>query len=307
MTVRTDPGGREEGSGVIVGIDAGGSSTRVRAVLRGGTVYEGTGGPGNPLTAGQEAIRASYSAVLAGCPAAAQVAACVSGAGSEARRAQVADLLIGRFPGAVIRVEPDYVAALLAAPPVTDVCVVAGTGSVVCSQAANGTYPVSGGCGWILGDHGGAARLGRAALERFVADPATVPDTFAAAIRQVFGDDDWRSIVHAVHATPNPAPLLARIAPMLTTAAENQVEWAVAVLDAEMLALAATTARHIDRYLPPAPAVHIALAGGVWESPAARSSLTAALERVSSRRPVIARSLADPIEGAVRLAGSIRR
>ncbi len=110
-----------------------------------------------------------------------------------------------------------------------------------------------------------------------------------------------------MHAAPNPAPLLARIAPLLTAAAEDQVPWAAAALDAEMLELAVTTARHIDRYLPPAPAVHIALAGAVWESPAATSSLIAALQRVSRRRPMIARSSADPIEGAVRLAGCIRR
>lgn len=307
MTVRAGLSGRVGGSGAIVGIDAGGSSTRVRAMLHGTCVYEGTGGPGNPLLASEEAVRASYHAVLEGCPAAAQVAACVSGAGSQARREQVAGLLTDRFPGAVIRVEPDCVAGFLAAPPVTDVCVVAGTGSVVCSQAADGSYPRSGGYGWILGDHGGAARLGRAALERYVADPAAAPDTFVPAIVRVFRDEDPRSVVRAVHATPNPAPLLARLAPMLTAAAEKQVPWAAAVLDAEMLELAVTAARHVDRYLPPAPAVHIALAGGVWESPAATSSFIAALERVSRRRPIVARSLADPVEGAVRLAESIRR
>jgi glucosamine kinase len=297
----------EDGARVVVGIDAGGSSTRARAMLGNTLIYEGTGGPGNPLMADQETIRASYHAALADCPDAAQIAAGVSGAGSAARRAQVADLLTSRFPGAEIRVEPDYVAAFLAAPPSTDVCIVAGTGSVVCSQAADGSYPVSGGCGWIIGDHGGAARLGRAALEHFVADPGDVPEAFASAIGQALGDDDRRSVVRAVHAAPNPAPLLARFAPLLTAAAENQVQWAVAVLDAEMLGLAATAARHIEQYVPSAPAVHIALAGGVWQSPAARSSLTAALERAGIRRPAVARSLVDPIVGAVRLAEDSQR
>lgn len=276
-------------------------------MLRDVLIYEGTGGPGNPLMADQETVRASYREALAGCPGAAQIAAGVSGAGSAARRAQIADLLTSRFPGAAIRVEPDYVAAFLAAPPSTDVCIVAGTGSVVCSRAVDGGYPVSGGCGWIVGDHGGAARLGRAALEHFVADPGDVPDAFASAIRQAFGDDDRRSVVRAVHAAPNPAPLLARFAPLLTAAAENQVQWAVEVLGAEMLGLATTTARHIDQYVPSAPAVHIALAGGVWQSPAARSSVAAALERAGIRRPAVAQSLADPIVGAVRMAEAIQR
>jgi glucosamine kinase len=302
---RTARVGRGDGEGVVVGIDAGGSTTRVRALLADATVYEGTGGPGNPVMADHETIRASYHAALAGCPEAARIAACVSGARGGLRRAQITELLASRFPGAKIRVEPDYVAAFLAASPVPDVCVAAGTGSVVCSRAADGSYPVSGGHGWILGDHGGAARLGRAALERFVADPSEVPDTFASAIRQAFGDDDPRFVVRTIHTAPNPAPLLARFAPLLTTAAENKVQWASAVLDAEMLALADTVARHIVQYLPRRRRMHIALAGGVWESLAATAALNAALQRAGICGAVIARSLADPIEGAVRLAGDI--
>jgi glucosamine kinase len=304
---RTAHRGSEDGAEVVVGIDAGGSGTRARAMLRGTMIYEGAGGPGNPLMGDQETIRASYHAALAGCPDAGRVVACVSGAGGAGGRALIADLLTSRFPGAEVRVEPDYVAAFLAAPPFTDVCVVAGTGSVVCSRAADGSYPVSGGSGWIIGDQGGAARLGRAALEHFVADPANVPDCFAAAIREAFGDKDRRSVVRAIHATPNPAPLLARFAPLLTAAAENQVRWAVAALDAEMLGLAATTARHVDQHLRSTPGVHIVLAGGVWQSSAARSSLTAALERAGIRSPSVVHSLSDPIEGAVRLAMDIRR
>jgi glucosamine kinase len=294
-------------AGVIVGIDAGGSSTRARATLRGATVHEGAGGPGNPLTSDGETIRASYYQALAGCPDAVRMAACVAGAASEARRAQIADLLGGRFPGAEIRVEPDYVAAFLAAPAGTDVCVMAGTGSAVCSRADDGTYHVSGGRGWILGDHGGAARLGRAALESFVDDPGQAPELFPAAVREVFGHDDPGLVVRSLHAAPNPAPLLARFGSLLTAAAEDQAGWAVAVLNEEMLALATTAARHIDEYLPAARSVRVALAGGVWRSPAARNSLTAALERVSSRKPAVTLSLDDPVAGAVRLAGGITR
>jgi glucosamine kinase len=306
MMPEADLDRRGESDGVIVGIDAGGSSTRARAMLSGATVYEGIGGPGNPLTADPETVRASYYQALASCPAAAQVAACVAGAGSEARRAQIAELLAIRFPGAQIRVEPDHVAAFLAAPAGTDACIMAGTGSAVCSRAADGTYQVSGGRGWILGDHGGAARLGRAVLERFVDDPSQASDACTAAIRQVFGDDDWRLVIRSVHTAPDPAPLLARFAPLLTEAAESRTDWAVRVLDQEMLALATTAARHIDRYIPAVRAVHIALAGGVWRSPAARSSLTAAVKRVSSGQPIVTSSVDDPVAGALRLAGASR-
>ena len=89
-------------------------------------------------------------------------------------------------------VAPDYVAAFLAAPRGSDVCIVAGTGSVVCSRADDGSFVVSGGRGWILGDHGGAARLGRAALEHYVTDPEEVPAGFTAAVAALTGGRDWR-------------------------------------------------------------------------------------------------------------------
>jgi N-acetylglucosamine kinase-like BadF-type ATPase len=291
---------------VVVGIDAGGSGTRARAVRQGAVIYEGSGGPGNPLTADPETVRDSYRMALAGCPAAARVAVCASGTGGQAQRAQIAGLLAGRFPGADIHVAPDYVAAFLAAPQGTDACIVAGTGSVVCSRAGDGGYRVSGGLGWILGDHGSAARLGRAALEHFVSYPATVPASFAAAAGEIFGDGDRRSVVRAVQTARNPAPLLARAAPLLTAAAETGQRWATEQLDTEMTALAATAARHIEQHIPGTPEVHVALCGGVWASRIARSSLTSAMARASGRRVIVTRSLSDPVDGAVRLAGSVR-
>jgi glucosamine kinase len=300
VTARPGDGGQ----GVTVGIDAGGSSTRARAVKRTDLVFEGVGGPGNPFMADQATIRASYQAALEGCPSATRVAACVSGGGGEANRAQIADVLADRFPDANVHVAPDYVAAFLAASPSRDVCIVAGTGSVVCSRAADGSFLVSGGRGWILGDQGGAARLGRAALEHYVADVLDVPVSFAAAVRKLFGNGDWRSVVHAVHAAPNPAPLLARAAPLLTGAAESGERWAIEQLSLEMSALAATAARHIDQHLAGAVTVDIALSGGIWSSLAAQSALNAALRQASGRALTVTRSLADPLEGAVRLAES---
>jgi len=70
------------------------------------------------------------------------------------------------------------------------------------------------------------------------------------------------------------------------------------------MALAATTARHIEQHIRGAAEVRVALCGGVWGSDIARSSLTSAMARASSCRVAVTRSLSDPIEGAVRLAGS---
>lgn len=287
---------------MVLGIDAGGSATRARAVSQGNTVHQATGGPGNPVMADEETIRSSYRAALARCPPPYRVAACVSGTSDPARRAQIERLLFGHFPDANLRVLPDYTACLMAAPAATDICIVAGTGSVVCSQAADGSFCVTGGRGWILGDHGSAARLGRAALEDYVSNQE--PSAFADAISELFGSSERHAVVKAVHAAPNPAPVLARAAPILTAAAERHLPWAVRLLDEEMGALASSAILHIEQYLPSARQVQVALSGGVWASHAARASLSRVLTQASGRSVTIVRSVRDPLDGAVLLAAN---
>lgn len=189
-------------TGVVVGIDAGGSSTRARAVDRGAVVHEGVGGPGNPIAADRQTLLDSYGAALAGCPPARRVVACVSGAGGAAERDQIRALLTELLPGARIEVHPDYVAAVAAAPDRTDVTVIAGTGSLICSRSTDGTFAVSGGRTWILGDHGSAARLGRALLEWYCNDPDSAHGEFAPHVARAVGDSDWRQIVKLIRAAP---------------------------------------------------------------------------------------------------------
>jgi N-acetylglucosamine kinase-like BadF-type ATPase len=296
--------GRPRKGQVVVGIDAGGSSTRARAARGGVVVFEGAGGPGNPLAADDGVLLASYAAALAGCPDPGHIVACVSGTGSSDQRARICDLLTGMFPRTEVQVYPDYVAAVQAAPARTDVTVIAGTGSLVCSRLPDGTYAISGGRGWILGDHGSAARLGRAALEWFCEDPASAGQDFASAVEALLGAGDWRPIVSALARAASPAAYLARAAPLLTSAAERGAGWATARLDSEMSALAATTRRHADQHLTGRRDVRLALAGGVWSSAGAREAFAAALRREGLALQV-AQLVPSPVDGAVRLAASM--
>ncbi|MGI9009434.1 MAG: BadF/BadG/BcrA/BcrD ATPase family protein [Streptosporangiaceae bacterium] len=291
---------------VAVGIDAGGSATRARAVAAGRVVFEGHGGPGNPLAATADVLTASYRAALAGCPEPARIAACVSGAGGTPQREQISGLLADLFPAAAICVVPDYAGAWLAAPEGTDAVVIAGTGSAVCSLAPDGGHDVSGGRGWILGDRGSAARLGQAVLEWFCDDSESDP-AIAGLVGDCLGLTDWRQIVRALAASANPAALLARAAPALTGAAASGSDWAAATLSAEMGALGATTAGHIERHLRPGAEVRIALAGGVWTSPAARTAFLAALTGARAASRVILSWPVEPLNGAVGLASTMAR
>jgi glucosamine kinase len=292
-------------TGVTVGIDAGGSSTRARAVDRGVVVHEGTGGPGNPIAADPRTLRASFGAALAGCPPAARVVACVSGAGAAAERDLLSALLAEFLPTARIEVRPDYVAAVAAAPEGTDVTIIAGTGSLICSRNADHTFAVSGGRTWVLGDHGSAARLGQALLEWYCNDPDAAHGEFAVRVASALGDSDWRQIVKLIRAAANPAALLARAAPILTEAAQAGHPWAIERLDAELALLGAATMRHVDRHVRTRDQVRAALAGGVWASNQAVSSFTTALSRLGPPSVLAAPSRLSPLDGAVRLAANL--
>jgi N-acetylglucosamine kinase-like BadF-type ATPase len=291
---------------VLAGIDAGGSATRARVVARQRVIYEGAGGPGNPLAADGETLRASYAAALAGCPQPAHVAACVSGAGGQAERRLIAGILAGHFPRAAIEVLPDYFAAWASVPAGTDVVVIAGTGSLVCSGPPP-EYQVSGGRGWLFGDHGSAARIGQSALEWFCDASTVAPAGFAAGLERLFGSSDWRRIVAHFSSAPDQAAQLALVAPLLTEAVDDGAGWAVRLLDREMTALATTTCGHIERYRPGSSPVRVALVGGVWNSRAAQTAFTTAIKGRCDRPVIVARSLADPVEGAVRLAENMSR
>jgi N-acetylglucosamine kinase-like BadF-type ATPase len=304
------PGRQSDGRGpthdVVLGIDAGGTRTRARAVLDGAVVHEGEGGPGNPQTTQQRHLHDSYRQALAGCPPPARIGACIAGVEDPEQRDRMHLLLRTSFPGATVRVAPDYVAALRAAPPGTDVCVIAGTGSLVCSATGAAGYVRSGGRGWILGDHGSGARLGQAFLERFTDAPESAPAHLTSAVRALYGTADWRRLVSEVHRSATPAAWLARAAALLTGEAERGAEWAAHCLDSEMSALARTTSRHIDRHIDRHiagdGAVQVALAGGLWTSGAVFSAFTAALSRYSDRIVHVQRSTRAPLDGAVQFA-----
>jgi glucosamine kinase len=285
----------------LLGIDAGGTSVRARAVVGDTVVHDGVGGPGNPLAVAPDALARSYGDALDGCPDPARVVACAAGAGRGDGRERVERLLSERFPGAAVSVLPDYVAAFMAAPG-SEVVVIAGTGSIVCSRTSDGAFEVSGGLGWIVSDQGSAARLGRALLERHCATGA-LPPADAAAIERVVGTADPRRVAAAVHAADSTPALLASVAPLLTAAVERGEDWAHAALDAEMGGLAALTAAHVRRCCSTTPeAVRVGLVGGVWSAAAASAAFARALARLGVPTGHLTAHDVAPVDGALRLA-----
>lgn len=286
---------------LTVGIDAGGSHVDAVAVNGREVVFRGRGGPGNPMGTDRTVLAKSYRDALAGCPTPERVGACVAGCGAPKGKALVTELLSGLLPGVALVVGPDYLAAIHAAP-VHDMWVIAGTGSLVASWDTL-AVSVSGGRGWLLGDHGSAARLGRALLERYVDDPGADP-ALAAQVAAVAGTSDWREIVRQVQSGLAPGAWMAQFASLLCHRAESGDRWAAACLDQQMAALAEATGRHARSKLGRSDDLSVRLVGGVWRSSAATHAFEQFLGAVLSRPSVVSEPDLDLSLGAAAYAWS---
>jgi len=213
------------------------------------------------------------------------------------------DFLRSFFPGATVRAEPDYTAAFYASPAETDVCVIAGTGSLVCSKSARGIVK-SGGRGYILGDVGSGYQYGRDAVMRFLDEPEAASPALRAAIRDVFGSEDESVIIPMVYKAQTPATMIAKMLKALAADAKNGEPYALISVERHCEDLAQVIQRHVRRNIPGGDALNLSLAGGVWKAaPVFKDVLTAKVQAgLPERRVTVQRITRPPLHGAVELA-----
>jgi N-acetylglucosamine kinase-like BadF-type ATPase len=255
---------------VFVGLDCGGSSSRVLAIdEHGKALFRGQSGPANLLSTPEAVLQRNLATAARGCPKPDAVCGCFAGLINSDERDRALKELQGLFPKATsYRAEPDYTAALAACGPKTDACVIAGTGSIICSWS-DGKVVKSGGRGPILGDPGSAAEIGREMLSNFLDDPSSVSSVFKGAVLEAFKTVEDRGIVAALYASPSPAKLLASLGKSVAAEAEEGTEQAVQIIREEMHALARLVHLHLERFGTSIGLVRIGLSGGLWKSGAA--------------------------------------
>ncbi|PRY13360.1 N-acetylglucosamine kinase [Kineococcus rhizosphaerae] len=165
--------------GVVLAVDAGGSTTRALVLdASGEPLARAVAGPGNPTAVGvRAALAALHDAVCAalaeaGRAAAQVVSAVVASAGSD--RLVSAEHLTGHLglaPGVPFRRVPDLLAMYFSA---TDsdagAGLIAGTGSVAARVGDGALERVVGGTGWLLGDGGSGFWIGRRVVRAVAAE-----------------------------------------------------------------------------------------------------------------------------------------
>lgn len=274
------------------------------AVDDGGAIlFQGQSGAANLVSTPEPRLRRNLQHATRGCEHANFVCGCFAGLVSDETRTKAVGILQQMFPGSNVRAEPDYTAAFYSSPQDTDVCVIAGTGSLVCSRGPNGMVK-SGGRGYILGDYGSGFHYGRDALVHFLDHPKTASPTLRQAIHELFETEHEGTIVASVYTSGTPPQTLARLAKVLGIEAKNGEPYALESLERNGAALADVVYQHVTRYLKPTRTLSVSLAGGIWKAaPIFKDRFQGLLsDRFPDRLVVVNRLTKPPLYGAVELA-----
>ena len=293
-------------SPLYIGLDAGGTKTAALASRDGEP--QRFDGPGAQLL--RDGVEATASTLVAlveearqafGGADVAGVAVGLAGAGRAGAREAGAAALRPRLDGAAGAVTHDADVAYRAVwGDESGALALVGTGSFLAACTLDGEALRAGGWGAALGDDGGGAALGRAALRAVLAaldggPPTALVDRAAAEGLRTLDD-----VVGAVYIEKRP---LASFAPLLLAAAAEGDWTAESALARETNALA-QQAGWLATRAGDAVTPRIAVAGGLANEEVYRASLTDALARHLPGWD-ISHSEADPVEGALQLARTL--
>jgi N-acetylglucosamine kinase-like BadF-type ATPase len=290
---------------IFVGLDCGGSSSRVLAIdEQDMPIFRGQSGPANLLSTPESVLLQNLTAATSGCPEADSVCGCFAGLVGQDVTVRAIEHLRTLFPAAkTIRVEPDYAAALAACGNDADACVIAGTGSVICSRSAEGLVK-SGGRGPILGDPGSAAEIGRETLSAYLDDPHAFSPAFREKLIEVFGSEVQGDIVSRIYSAPSPAASLAKLESAASCEALAGNLKVQDLIQQEMRALAGLLTNHLQSFRLSTAIAKVGLAGGLWKSgPHYREAFEANWIDLNPKMTIELFILRKaPVEGAAQLA-----
>lgn len=289
-------------SAIFLGLDCGGSSSRAVALDAEGTLlHQGQSGSSNLASTPMFRLRQNLIHATRGCPDPTFVCGCFAGLLTPEDRERAISLLRELFPGAQINAEPDYSAAFFASEEGTDICAIAGTGSLVCSWDGKKIVK-SGGRGYLLGDEGSAFQYGRDALLSYLANPMASSAPLKKCIVDLFEAEDEPTIVSRLYRSPSPQAALAKLAKPLAADARAGKDYATTSVEKNAASLAHVIVRHAQAHLSWKKEIRVSLSGGLWKTSAlyiegiekqlAKADITFKLERIKT----------PPVFGAVRLA-----
>ncbi len=258
-------------SAPVLGIDCGGSSTRLAVVVEGRVVGRERAGPFNALL---QSGAASELAAIIGRHEVVAAGIGLPGVRTAAAACQLSEGL-SAAAGLPVTVHSDAAVAHLGAfAGGSGVVVVSGTGSVALGIDDDGREAWAGGHGFLLGDEGGAYWIGREAVRRALrAVDGGEPANALATLLEGAAGCELEALVAAVHRVPEDRSLLAQLAPAI---AESGLPEAIEILQAAGRALGELADTVLGRLGP----LRVCGIGGVFASADIRAVFSSGREVV---------------------------
>ena len=215
---------------IVIGVDGGGTKTRVIVADEMGNQLAEVVGPGSAVRPGEaehsaDVIAAALADALAACEMTHVVpkVLCVgvAGAAREPERQAIWQALAGRDIAEEVVIHPDYSIALDDAfGDGPGVLLISGTGSAAFGRSPSGSTARCGGWGPVCGDEGSGAWIGRRALSVVTASAdGREPETalVGAVLTAAQVNEPQELIAWAASATP---ALFASLAPVVSSVAD---------------------------------------------------------------------------------------
>ncbi|HHT25990.1 MAG TPA: hypothetical protein GXZ82_01905 [Firmicutes bacterium] len=263
----------------VLGVDAGGTSTRCWAVTTAGLLLgTGVAGPGNFYTVGAEGLADRICEVVAaalGEVSGPAEALCLGAAGvgrlQEAEEVYAALQRRGLAKRLIIE-NDGYISLYAGTLGKPGVVVIAGTGSIAVGIDAGGQRRRAGGWGWLLGDEGSGYDISRQTLTAILkaADGRMPQLSCAPAVLAQLGVSGPDYLPSALLTLPDRKERIAGLAPLILDAAAEDaiVREIVQKAAAELVQLGL----HVHRRLKLPTSAPIVMAGGLFKHQVMRTA-----------------------------------
>jgi len=295
-----------------LGIDGGGTKTTCAVGDEARVLAAATAGPSNIVRVGEAQARESlHQAVHQACAASGitpglVVRTCIGGSG--AARPELAAIVRGILAEILpvpIDVVGDMEIALEAAfDDSPGVIVIAGTGSIAYGRDKAGKTLRVGGWGFEIGDEGSAHWIGRAAVSAVLRasdrdGDKVAPSALAKALCKAWGVSSLSDLARAANSIPSPD--FAALFRVVITSEDELAREVLSKAGRELAEIAGVVIHRLfgadDHAFVP-----VAMTGGVFRHAApVREAFYNQLQTLAPRARVMSQ-VADPVEGALRLA-----
>lgn len=253
----------------LLGLDGGGSTLRAMVVdsETDEVLFTGFSGAANWSQTPFSILDKHFREALMDCPPVDAAAGCLSGLlGS--RAIAEATAYLHELTSAPTIAFPDYTASFFAAPEGTDVLVIAGTGSLICSRTESGEVVKTSGGGPLLGgDPGSVYTICRSALAEFVRVGAGSSSArFCSKVEEIWGTTTVDEVLAAFYKAADRALITCRlINPILEEWKENGRPLDE-IPGESLLGLAELIFFHLGKVGLDKEPIKICLSGGLWSA-----------------------------------------